>query len=214
MPSILPDYEYDIFISYRQNDNQESWVTQFVESLQREIKATFKEDISIYFDANPYDGLRETHNVDDSLAKKLKCLLFIPIISKTYCDPNSFAWTNEFLAFVRLAQNDEYGLKVALPNGNTTNRVLPIKIHEIDESDRKLIENELGFLRSIDFVYQSSGVNRPLTTNDTRDHNLHKTTYRDQINKVANAIQETIAGIKNTEAVSVNPIPDDAETSL
>ena len=96
MPSIIPGYEYDIFISYRQNDNQEAWVTEFVNNLNREIKATFKEDISIYFDENPHDGLLETHDVDHSLAKKLKCLIFIPIISKTYCDPNTFAWTNEF----------------------------------------------------------------------------------------------------------------------
>ena len=33
MPSILPGYEYDIFISYRQNDNQDGWVTRFVETL-------------------------------------------------------------------------------------------------------------------------------------------------------------------------------------
>ncbi len=100
MPSIIPGYEYDIFISYRKKDNkQDGWVTQFINSLKNEIEATFKEDISIYFDENPYDGLGDTHDVDDSLSKKLKCLIFIPIISKTYCDPNSFAWTNEF--FVR-----------------------------------------------------------------------------------------------------------------
>jgi len=29
MPSILPGYEYDIFISYRQKDNkQDGWVTK------------------------------------------------------------------------------------------------------------------------------------------------------------------------------------------
>jgi len=27
MHSIIPGYEYDIFISYRQNDNQDGWVT-------------------------------------------------------------------------------------------------------------------------------------------------------------------------------------------
>jgi len=62
MPSIIQGYEYDIFISYRQKDNkQDGWVTEFINSLNREIKATFKEDISIYFDENPYDGLGETH---------------------------------------------------------------------------------------------------------------------------------------------------------
>jgi len=34
MPSIIPGYEYDIFISYRQKDNQsDQWVTKFIESL-------------------------------------------------------------------------------------------------------------------------------------------------------------------------------------
>ena len=100
MPSLLPDYEYDIFISYRQKDNKyDGWVTEFVSNLKKELEATFKEDISIYFDENPHDGLRETHDVDSSLKEKLKCLIFIPIISQTYCDPKSFAWTNEFSGF-------------------------------------------------------------------------------------------------------------------
>jgi len=201
MPSIIPGYEYDIFISYRQNDNQEGWVTEFINSLQREIKSIFKENISIYFDENPYDGLGDTHQVDESLAKKLKCLIFIPIISKTYCDSNSFAWTNEFLAFNKIAETDEYGLKVILPNGNTTTRVLPIRIHNIDDADRQLVENEIGFLRSIDFVYKSAGVNRPLRPNDDEVvKDTSQTFYRDQINKVANAIQEVIAGLKAAEA--------------
>jgi len=198
MPSIIPGYEYDIFISYRQKDNkQDGWVTEFINSLKNEIEATFKEDISIYFDENPFDGLGETHDVDDSLAKKLKCLIFIPIISKTYCDPNSFAWTNEFLAFNELASNDEHGLKVNLPNGNTASRVLPVRIHDIDEEDKRLIEDEIGFLRSIDFVYKEPGVNRPLSPDDSEEKNLESTKYRNQINKVANAIQEITAGLKN-----------------
>ena len=101
MASIIPGYEYDIFISYRQKDNKyDGWVTEFVTNLKKELEATFKEDISIYFDANPHDGLLETHHVDKSLEGKLKCLIFIPIISQTYCDPKSFAWENEFKAFL------------------------------------------------------------------------------------------------------------------
>jgi len=53
MPSIIPGYEYDIFISYGQNDYLDGWATEFVNSLKNEIEATFKEDISIYFDENP-----------------------------------------------------------------------------------------------------------------------------------------------------------------
>ena len=65
MPSLIPGYEYDIFISYRQKDNKgDRWVTEFVSALKAELEATFKEDISIYFDENPHDGLLETHDVD------------------------------------------------------------------------------------------------------------------------------------------------------
>lgn len=65
MPSLLPDFTYDIFSSYRHKDNKyDGWVTEFVTNLKKELEATFKEDISIYFDTNPHDGLLETYNVD------------------------------------------------------------------------------------------------------------------------------------------------------
>jgi hypothetical protein len=107
MSSIIEGYNYDIFISYRQKDNKhDGWVTKFVDNLKGELEATFKEDISVYFDENPHDRLQETHNVDKSLEGKLKCLIFIPILSQTYCDPNSYAWQYEFLAFLRMAEKD------------------------------------------------------------------------------------------------------------
>ncbi len=107
MASIVPTFEYDIFISYRHKDNKgDHWVTEFVSALKTELEATFKEDISIYFDKNPHDGLLETHNVDKSLEGKLKCLIFIPIISQTYCDTKSFAWQHEFVAFNRMCNED------------------------------------------------------------------------------------------------------------
>ena len=85
MASIIPDYKYDIFISYRQKDNKyDGWVTEFVDCLKRELEATFKEEVTVYFDINPNDGLLETHDVNASLKEKLKCLVFIPIISRTY----------------------------------------------------------------------------------------------------------------------------------
>ena len=84
MAAILPNFEYDIFISYRQNDNKrDGWVTNFVAALKDELEATLKNPVSIYFDENPHDGLLETHQVGASLEKKLKCLIFIPIISQT-----------------------------------------------------------------------------------------------------------------------------------
>ncbi len=45
MPSIVPSFEYDIFISYRHNDNRSGWVTEFVKALQEELAATIKEPI-------------------------------------------------------------------------------------------------------------------------------------------------------------------------
>ncbi len=201
MDSIIPGYEYDIFISYRQKDNKyDGWVTEFIDHLKREIEATFKEDISIYFDENPHDGLLEIHNVDKSLETKLKSVILIPIISQTYCDPNSFAWVNEFVAFNKMASSDPVGRDIKLASGNVCSRIIPVKIHELDASDTELIENELGCrLRSIDFIYSSAGVNRPLKPGDNPDKNLNKTFYRDQINKVANAVKDIIYSLHPDE---------------
>src|SRR5512137_883263 len=164
MPSIIEDYNYDIFISYRQKDNKyDGWVTEFVDNLNRELEATFKEEVTVYFDINPNDGLLETHDVDESLKEKLKCLVFIPIISRTYCDPKSFAWEHEFKAFVELASHDMFGLKVRLPGGNVACRVLPIRIHDLDARDVKLCESVLGgVMRGVEFIYKEPGVNRSL----------------------------------------------------
>jgi TolB-like protein/cytochrome c-type biogenesis protein CcmH/NrfG len=200
MASIIPGYEYDIFISYRQKDNKhDGWVTEFVDNLKGELESTFKEEISVYFDINPHDGLLETHDVDESLKEKLKCLVFIPIISRTYCDPKSFAWEHEFKAFVEQASQDHLGLKVKLPNGNVASRVLPVRIHDLDAADIKECESVLGgVLRGIEFIYKSAGVNRPLRSTEEKPHeNLNKTIYRDQINKVALAIKDIITAIEH-----------------
>ncbi len=201
MSSIIEGYNYDIFISYRQKDNKyDGWVTEFVDNLKGELEATFKEDISIYFDENPSDGLLETHSVDKSLEGKLKCLIFIPIISQTYCDPKSFAWQHECCAFNKLAREDKYGRDIRLTSGNVASRILPVKIHELDPEDKTLLENELGgVLRGIEFIYKEAGVNRPLTPTDNPDKNFNKTFYRDQINKVANAVKEIITALKKQE---------------
>jgi TolB-like protein len=199
MTSLIPGFEYDIFISYRQKDNKhDGWVTEFVDNLKGELESTFKEEISVYFDINPHDGLLETHDVDESLKYKLKCLVFIPIISRTYCDPRSFAWVHEFKAFIEQASEDRFGLKVKVPGGNVASRVLPVQIHDLDADDKMVIENELGgFMRGIEFIYKEPGVNRPLTPNDDEKKNLNNTLYKNQINKVANAIREIITGLKN-----------------
>ena len=198
MASVFPGFEYDIFISYRQKDNKgQRWVTEFVHALKTEIEATFKEDVSVYFDENPHDGLLATHSVEDSLASKLKCLIFIPVISQTYCDPNSYAWKNELLAFKQIASDDSIGLKVQLQNGNVASRILPVRIHELNTEDKQIFESALGPLRSVDFNFQSPGVNRPLVLTDKKEDNQSRYAYRDQVNKVANAAKEIITSLKS-----------------
>lgn len=217
MSSIIEGYNYDIFISYRQKDNKgDRWVSEFVEAIKTELESTFKEDVSVYFDENPHDRLQETHNVDKSLERKLKCLIVIPILSQTYCDPDSYAWQNEFLPFIKMAESDRYGKDVTLRSGNVASRILPIRIHDLEQEDIKLFEKETGsVLRPMDFVFStSSGVNRPLRANeDHPNDNLNKTFYRDQVNKVARAIKEIIHGMR-AEPVQVvkdkdhNTLPD------
>jgi hypothetical protein len=57
MASLIPGYEYDIFICYRQKDNLptpcygwqskgDRWISEFVEALKTELESTFKEEIS------------------------------------------------------------------------------------------------------------------------------------------------------------------------
>ena len=198
MSSIIKGYEYDIFISYRQKDNKgDRWVSEFVDALKTELESTFKEEISVYFDINPHDGLLETHDVGASLKDKLKCLVFVPVISQTYCDPKSFAWQNEFCAFNKLAKEDQFGRDIRVTGDNVASRILPVKINDLDPEDKTLLENELGgVLRAVEFIYREPGVNRPLTPDDDEKKNLNKTKYRNQINKVANAIKEIIKGLK------------------
>src|SRR3954469_18811542 len=117
MASILAGFEYDVFISYRHKDNKgEQWVSAFVDALNTELDSTFKDKISVYFDTNPHDGLNEHHDVNLSLLEKVRALIFIPVISQTYCDPSSFAWKNEFLPFREFASHDAFGLKVKVGN--------------------------------------------------------------------------------------------------
>ena len=153
MPSILPGFEYDVFVSYRHNDNRSGWVSHFIRSLEQELASTIKEPISIYYDENTYDGLLETHQVDKSLESKIKCLVFIPVLSQTYCDTKSYAWCYEFCAFNASAQKDTLGREVRLGNGNVPSRILPVKIHDLDHDDLAVLEAELGStLKSVEFI--------------------------------------------------------------
>jgi TolB-like protein len=206
MASIIKGYEYDVFISYRQNDNKnDGWVTDFVANLKKELESPIKTKINIYTDENPYDGLLENHNVDKSLSTKLRSVIFIPILSQTFCDPGSYAWQNEFLAFNRQIKDEHLDRDVKLRNGNVTGRILPVRIHDLDSDDLKLLQDELGGqLRSIDFVYKEPGVNRPLRPDDNEDKNLNRTRYRNQVNKVANSIKEILYSIQNPEKQNIS----------
>ncbi len=224
MASLIPGFEYDVFISYRQKDNkggrqgapsygamqsrEAGWVSEFVESLKAELDSTFKDEISVYHDINPHDGLLSTHDVDASLKSKLKCLIFIPVISRTYCDPKSFAWEHEFKSFVDQASQDRFGLKIRLRDGNVASRVLPVRIHDLGAEDIKLCESVLGgVLRGVEFIYREPGVNRPMTNSDDERKNLEGTKYRNQINRVANAVYEIIAGLGTGSGEIINDQP-------
>jgi hypothetical protein len=202
MPSVIPGYEYDIFVSYRHNDNKyDGWVSEFVGKLNQELDATLKDRLSVFFDQNPQEGLLETHQVDTSIQNKIKALIFIPIISQTYCDTKSFAWNLEFKVFKSEASKDKLGRDIKLTNGNFASRILPVRIHDIDQDDVRSLEDELsGSLRSVDFIYRDAGVNRSLRpVDDELVGGPGKTLYRNQINKLANAIKELIQGIKIAE---------------
>jgi TolB-like protein len=216
MPSIVPNFEYDIFISYRHNDNRSGWVTDFVNALQEELASTIKEPLSIYFDKNQHDGLLETHNVDKSLEGKLKCLIFIPILSQTYCDLKSFAWQHEFCAFNKLSQHDLFGRDIKLKSGNVASRILPVQIHELDAEDKTLIEKETGgALRAVEFIYQASGVVRPLLPNETDPKgNLKHTYYRDQVHKVVRGIKEIISAMRTPPSPQGTADPEQYTKSI
>ena len=204
MSSVIPEFEYDIFISYRQNDNRSGWVTEFVDALKEELAATIKYPVSVYFDINPIDGLLETHNVDKSLQGKLRSLILLPVLSQTYCDTNSFAWQHEFCAFNQLAHQSKLGRDIMLGNGNVSSRILPIKIHDLDPEDKTVLERELGgMVRGVDFIYREPGVNRPLKPGDNKRDNQNKTDFGNQVNKVANAIKELLSALRKPGAVNV-----------
>ena len=221
--SILQDFDYDIHISYRYNDNKyDGWVSAFVEKLNQELSATLKDRLSIFFDKSPEDS-RE----DGSSAQKIGSLIFIPVISQTYCDINSPVWKNEFRIFQNEIRNDSIGSNLRLSNGNTASRVIPVRIHDIDTEDVKLLESELsGSLRSIDFIYREEGVNRPLSPADDEKHaSALRPMYRNQINKLANAIKEIVSAIKlnqkggSVESSSYHPtarqiVPNVISTSI
>ena len=107
-----------------------------------------------------------------------------------------------------MAKEDEFGRDIKLRNGNVTSRILPVRIHDLDSQDSKILYDELGGpLRSIDFVYKEAGVNRPLRSNEeSPSENQNHTLYRNQINKVANNIKEIIESITHPNSLVAEKI--------
>jgi hypothetical protein len=212
MTSFIPGYDCDIHVSFRYNDNKyDGWVTEFIEKLNQELGATVKDKLSIFFDKNP-----ESNQNNATALPKIKSLIFIPIISQTYCDTNSAVWKNEFSVFQSQTKTDRIGPNIKLPNGNFGSRVIPVKIHDIDVEDVRLLESELsGSLRSIDFIYREEGVNRPLRPVDDEKSGISslRPMYRNQINKVANAVKEIISGIKLMERTAPVETPSYTPTA-
>lgn len=215
MSTFVPGYVCDVFISYRLHDNRSGWVTEFVKSLEEELATIVKGNVTVYCDFNPHDGLRETYDVDESLKQKLKSAIFIPVLSQTYCDATSFAWRHEFLVFKKTALSGQPGLKIKLANQNITSRILPVRIHDLDEPDKALLESEIGPIRAIDFIFRSTGVNRPLRAHeDLPLQNLNNVLYRDQINKLANAVKEILTAMRiDAGSIPAEPKKKSAEAS-
>ena len=207
--TLFPEYECDIYISYRSADNKQTgntsspgWVAELNEKLRQELEATLKDKLTIGFGSSP-----DADHTSAGERKEIKSLIFLPVISQTYCDPTSLPWQTEFLKFKEEASMDKLGMNIRLPNGNSASRILPVNIHELEPDDLKLLESELsGDLRSIDFIYRDHGINRPLRP---ADDNLHpeagRVLYRNQINKLANAIKEIIYGIKAQSKATDQP---------
>ncbi|GAA4037399.1 hypothetical protein GCM10022409_22970 [Hymenobacter glaciei] len=215
MAALLPDFEHDIFISYRHNDDlADGWVTEFVARLQNQLAATIKPRLSIYFDKDRSEGLGTTHMVGPSLEHRLRSFILIPLISQTYCDTSKFSWRQEFLPFLEQARADRLGLYLNLPGGNVGSRVLPVLINNLEREDEQLLKATLeGHLRSIRFVYEELGVNRPLSAKDD-DQPLAPggLLYRNQINRVATAIKELVAAatLPAVSAPAALPLPSAA----
>ena len=103
-----------------------------------------------------------------------------------------------FVYLISLPLRIRSGRDIELNNGNVASRILPVKIHEIASDDQLLIENETGVaLRAVDFIYREPGVNRPLRPSDNRNDNQSRTDYRNQVNKVANAVRDLVSGLKS-----------------
>lgn len=202
MSSIISGYKYDVYISYHHRDQTLEWVKEFAKKLQQELDTTIKSKPTIYFSTEPGDQTSK----DD-----LKSLIFIPVISDTYCNSDKETW-QEFLQFKKNASSDPLGLNLTLPVGEVVSRILPIKISKITDNIQTLLEKELeGNLRSLDFIFDGiEGVTRPLRANDDemifRQGSL---LYRNQINRASVAIAELLTAARDKLSEGKKPTADE-----
>ncbi len=202
LKTLIPDYDCDIYVSYRFNDNKyDAWVTEFIDKLTQELSATLKDKLSVYFDKNPEENRKPFYQENTLVPRPIRALIFIPVVSQTYCDINSMVWKEEFKGFQAGARTDRFGSAIPLSTGNRASRTIPVKIHDIDADDIRLLESELsGTMRSVDFIYREEGVNRPLrSTDDEKFATALRPLYRNQINKLANIVKDIISGIKGMD---------------
>ena len=60
MTSHITGFEYKIIIGCLRKDYKHySWGTEFVLNVSGELESSFKEEISVYLNINPHDGLLE-----------------------------------------------------------------------------------------------------------------------------------------------------------
>ena len=153
MPSLIPGYEYDVFISYRHNDNRSGWVTEFVKHLNEELAATIKEPVSVYIDSNPTDGILETHNRRQKPRRKTKMPDFYSDSLKPIVIQSHLHGSKNSVSSINQSAGDPLGRDIKLINGNVASRILPVKIHDLDGDDKAMIENEIGWRASRHRVY-------------------------------------------------------------
>src|SRR3990172_7293606 len=107
--AILPSYKFDVYISYRHSDSVREWVMEFIEKLQQELDASLKDRLSVYVDKRGVGNEIDSDSFKKERTENLRSLIFIPVLSNTYCDSSKFNWEEEFMQFKTSSANDELG---------------------------------------------------------------------------------------------------------
>ncbi|MDH5399560.1 MAG: hypothetical protein OEX02_15530 [Cyclobacteriaceae bacterium] len=191
MPTSIPGFKYDVVISYCQKDNiYNGWVSEFANNLTWELRKIYGPKFSVCLrDPNlPYENRHQ------------KSLVFIPVMSHRYCNPQGKEWISEFKKFVDDANGDDYGIELAREGKTAVHRVVPILINKLEDSKLALLEKETDSdIKPIELIYQSSVIDRPLMPSDQPPKNECNTIYANQLKKVARAVELVIETMKLTD---------------